>query len=307
MVILRTMRWDVISLAIFLAGLSAAPAAAQDAAAPDNTPEGPTIIVRPPLTEDARKQELREFTKQILRPPRIRHPVAKFFFPICPQVLGLGADEAEAIAERIRENARALGVGASTDPACHPTVKVAFMAPSAGPSDRWLTAESAQLAHLAVYERERVLSESGPVRAWNRIVVRDFNGEPIEVGTMIFSEPYSRTDPIVTTEITGAAVLIAREAAEGFTLAQLADYITLRTLIGTGAPASDEGVPAPTILTLFHAPDPPAEMTSFDRTLVAELYNASRNSSPRRVYNDIARAAAESSRNAGTEPEAPKP
>lgn len=301
------MRWYLIILVIALAGLSAAPAAAQVVAAPDNTPEGTTIIVRPPLTEDERKQELREFTKQIVRPPRMRHPVAKFFYPICPQVLGLAADEAEAIAERIRENARAMGVGASTDPACLPTVKVAFMAPAAGPSDRWLTADSAQLAHLAIYERERVLAETGPVRAWNRAVVRDFNGEPIEVGRAIFIDPYKQNDPIVTTEITGAAVLIAREAAKGFTLAQLADYITMRTLIGTSAPSSVEGVPARTILTLFDGPDPPAEMTSFDRALVAELYNASRNSSPRRVYNDIARAAAQSERIARAEPEAPKP
>lgn len=301
------MRSHVIRLAIALAGLAAVPAAAEDATAQDDAPEGTTIIVRPPLTENERKQELREFTKQIVRPPRMRHPVAKFFYPICPQVLGLAADEAEAIAERIRENARAMGVGANTDPACLPTVKVAFMAPAAGPSDRWLTADSAQLAHLTIYERERVLAESGPVRAWNRVVVRDFNGQPIEVGTMIFIEPYSRNDPIVTTEITGAAVLIAREAAEGFTLAQLADYITMRTLIGTGAPSSEGGVPARTILTLFEEPDPPAEMTLFDRALVAELYNASRNSSPRRVYNDIARAAVKSERIAGAEPEAPKP
>lgn len=301
------MRSHAITLAIALAGVSAVPAAAQDAAAQDNTPEGATIIVRPPLTENERKQELREFTKQIVRPPRMHHPVAKFFYPVCPQVLGLAADDAELIAERIRENARASGVGANTDAACLPTLKVAFMAPTAGPSDRWLTADSAQLAHLAIYERERVLAESGPVRAWNRVVVRDFNGQPIQVGTMIRIEPYSRSDPIVTTEITGAAVLIAREAAEGFTLAQLADYITMRTLIGTGAPSSEAGVPARSILTLFDEPDPPAEMTLFDRALVAELYNASRNSSPRRVYNDIARAAVKSERISGAEPEAPKP
>lgn len=307
MVTLCGLRQPAITLAIALAGLSAAPAAAQDAAARDDAPEGATIIVRPPLTENERKQELREFTKQIVRPPRMRHPVAKFFYPICPQVLGIAAEEAEAIAERIRENARALGIGANTDPACLPTVKVAFMAPAAGPSDRWLTADSAQLAHLAIYERKRVLGESGPVRAWNRVVVRDFNRQPIEVGKMIEIDPYSPSDPIVTTEITGSAVLIAREAAEGFTLAQLADYITMRTLIGTGAPASEEGVAARTILTLFDHPHPPAEMTAFDRALVAELYNASRNSSPRRVYHDIARAAVEAERNATAEPEVPKP
>lgn len=307
MVILSMMRTHAISLAIALAGLSAAPAAAQEAVPQGDAPEGTTIIVRPPLTESERKQELREFTKQIVRPPRMHHPVAKFFYPICPQVLGLAADEAEAIAERIRQNARALGVGANTDPACLPTVKVAFMAPVAGPSDRWLGIDSPQLAHLAIYERRRVLAEKGPVRAWNRVEVRDYFGQPLVIGEATFVDPISTNDPLMTTEITGAAILIAREAAEGFTLAQLADYITMRTLIGTGAPSSEEGVPARTILTLFDNPHPPAEMTAFDRALVAELYNASRNSSPRRVYNDIARAAVEAERNAKAEPEVPKP
>lgn len=298
------MHWPATTLAFVLTGLTAVLAVPQDAAAQDSAPRGGTIIVRPPLTENERKQELREFTKQIVRPPRMRHPVARFFYPICPQVLGLAADEAEAIAERIRENARTLGVGANTEPACLPTVKAAFMSPAAGPPEGWLSADSAQLAHLATYERERVLAETGPVRAWNRVVVRDFDGAPLEVGMWLYTEPHSGNDPIVTTEITGAAVLIAREAAAGFTLAQLADYITVRTLIGTGAPSGEAGVAARTILTLFAEAHPPAGMTAFDRALVAELYNASRNASPRRIYKDIARAAARSERSAGTQGEA---
>lgn len=307
MVILCMMRSHVTRLAIALAGLSAAPAAAQDAAAQDDTPEGTTIIVRPPLTESGRMQELREFTKQIVRPPRMHHPVAKFFYPICPQVLGLAPDEAEAIAERIRENARALGVGANTDPACLPTVKVAFMAPAAGPPERWLSYDSPSIAHLSGRQRERVLAETGPVRAWNRIVIRDARGQPFPLFDKlrpVFStefapemdQPYSGSDPIITAEITGAAVMISRDAAHGFTLAQLADYATVRTLIETSAPSNEAGAPVPTILTLFDEAEPPAEMTSFDRALVAELYNASRNSSARRVYNDIARAAVETER-----------
>jgi hypothetical protein len=50
-------------------------------------------------------------------------------------------------------------------------------------------------------------------------------------------------------------------------------------------------VPVRTILALFDDPDPPAGLTAFDRALVAELYNASRNPAARRVHNDIARAA----------------
>ena len=290
------MRSHAISLAIALAGLFATPAAAQDAVAQGDAPEGTTIIVRPPLTENERKQELREFTKQIVRPPRMHQPIAKFFFPVCPQVRGLAAADAEAIAERMRQNARALGIGANEDPKCAPTILVAFMSPAAGPPEKWLSADSPQLAHLAARERERVLSEAGPVRAWNRVEVRDFYGQPQVVGetTLIDPQPKSRTDPIVTTEITGAAVLIARDAAEGLTLAQLADYATMRTLIGSGAPPDGGLTPVETILSLFEDADPPVGMTSFDKALVEELYNASQNSSARPVYNDIAAAAVRS-------------
>jgi hypothetical protein len=261
--------------------------------------EGKPIIVRPPPTEAERKAELRDFTREVIRPPRLRQPVAKFAFPVCVEVRGLSSEDAAVIAERIRENAEALGVGADRKPDCLPTVRVAFMAPAAGPAERWLSADSPQLAHLASYQRERVLGEAGPVRAWNRIMVRDFEGRPLTIGdpraviaggttVPALLDPLSTTDPIVTTEITGAAVLIAREAAEGRTLGQLADYATVRALLGTGAPEGD--APVATILTLFSDPAPPAGLTEFDRALVRELYDASRNAKPRRVFNDIARA-----------------
>jgi hypothetical protein len=268
--------------------LSAAPPA------PDTMPETEArepIIVTPPPTPAERRKALRDFTRQIIRPQRMAQPVARFFYPVCPEVRGLAPEDATAIAERIRENARMLGVGASSDPACVPTIRAGFMAPQAGRPESWLADGSAQLAHLASHQRAQVLAETGPVRAWNRVVVRDYFGQPLEVGRRALIDPISHHDPLITTEITGAAVLIARESAEGFTLAQLADYITVRALIGTGAPAADSAVPVRTILALFDDPDPPAGLTDFDRALVAELYNASRNPTARRVYHDIARAA----------------
>jgi len=260
-------------------------------------PAGDPIIVRPPATGAERHEELRDFTRKVIRPPRMHHPVAKFLYPVCVTVLGLAPGDAAVIAERIRENAEMLGVGANRASDCVPTVRVAFMAPAAGPATGWLTAQSPQLAHLASYQRERVLAESGPVRAWNKVVVRDINGRAIEpqIGdqlrfpTFAEVEQFSTTDPIVTTEITAAAVLIARDAADGFTLGQLADYATMRTLLGTGAPEGDP--PAPTILTLFDDPQAPAGLTDFDRALVRGLYDASRNAKPRRVFNAIALAA----------------
>lgn len=271
----------------------AASAAAQEARA--SAP--PEIIVRPPPTEAERQRQLRDFARAVIRPPRLNQPVAKFLYPVCVAVRGLEADDAAVIADRIRENAEALGVGADRASDCVPTVRVAFMAAAAGPPDGWLGADSPQLAHLAGYQCERVLTETGPVRAWNKIAVRDAAGkafrpqlgDQLRFPTFTEIEPLSASDPIVTTEITGAAVLISREAAHGFTLGQLADYATMRVLLGTRAVGGD--APAATILSLFDDPAPPAGLTDFDRALVRELYDASRNASPRRVYNDIARAA----------------
>lgn len=282
------MRWHAGLLMVIAV---AAPVAGQDAQGAAAPAVGPDIIVRPPPTESERHKELRDFTREVIRPPKLRQPIAKFAFPVCVDVRGLAPDDAAVIAERIRENAEALGVGANPAPDCLPTVRVAFMAPAAGPATGWLTPGSPQLAHLASYQRERVLAESGPVRAWHKVAVRDFYGRParFEEFNSIDPQPQSRTDPAVTTEITGAAVLIEREAAQGFTLGQLADYATMRALLDTGALEGE--VPAPTILTLFSAAGPPDGLTSFDRALVRELYDASRNAKPRRVYNDIARAA----------------
>lgn len=300
------MAFKAITVALVLA---AGPSAVDERtqSAEPTVPQGSTIIVTPPPTEGERREELREFTKQIVRPPRLRQPVAKFLYPVCVQVLGLDVPDAKAIAERIRANARDLGIGADNNPKCLPTVRVAFMAPAAGPPERWLSYDSPSIAHLSGRQRERVLAETGPVRAWNRIVIRDARGQPFPLFDKlrpVFStefapemdQPYSGSDPIITAEITGAAVMISRDAAHGFTLAQLAHYATVRTLLETSAPSDEASAPVPTILTLFDEAEPPAEMTSFDRALVAELYNASRNSSARRIYNDIARAAVETER-----------
>lgn len=284
----------------FAVAMAVLPIAASAAAQESRASAPPEIIVRPPPTEAERHKELREFTRDVIRPPRLDQPVAKFFFPVCVTVLGLAPEDAETIAGRIRENAETLGVGADRSPDCVPTVRVAFMAPAAGAPERWLSAGSPQLAHLTGYQRERVLGETGPVRAWNRIVVRDPEGRPLPngdpqawleggVSVPALLDPLSATDPIVSTEITGAAVLISREAAHGFTLGQLADYATMRALLGTDA--VEGGAPVRTILTLFDDAAPPAGLADYDKALVRELYDASRNAKPRRVYNDIARAA----------------
>lgn len=256
------------------------------------------IVVTPPITQGERREQLRDFARAVIREPRRGLPIARFRFPVCAKVIGLADDDARAIETRIHDNAARIGLGADPDPDCTPTIRAAFMAPGAGPPESWLSDDSPQLAHLPIWQRRELQAEAGPVRAFNRVIVRDHEGQPIngsekngrvmDAGIPTLVDPLGASDPINVAEITGAAILIEREAADGFTLAQLADYITLRTLLATGTPDADTIVAAPTILTLFQGRDAPAGMTSFDEALLQALYRASRNSTPRRVISDVA-------------------
>jgi len=57
------------------------------------------------------------------------------------------------------------------------------------------------------------------------------------------------------------------------TLGQLADYVSLVGLADIDLDA--DGAGAPTILRLFHDPNPPQELTPWDRALLYSLYNTS--------------------------------
>ncbi|MEL7518704.1 MAG: hypothetical protein AAFN48_07100 [Pseudomonadota bacterium] len=287
-----------------MAALCAAfPAFASDRAQTDEDRATKPIIVTAPLTEAERRKQLRAFTREIIRPPRKDRPIARFRFPICPKVKGLAPEDARAIEARIRENAQRLGSGANEDPNCTPSVRVAFMAPGAGAAVSWLNEESEQLSHLPTYQRRRVLSEKAPVRAWSKVVLRDQLGQPLRLlenngrviggqDSPILVDQFSASDPIHTSEITGAAILIEREAAEGSTLAQLADYITMRALLDTSPPAPDTPPSAPTILTLFDQGAPPESLTPYDEALLRGVYKAPRNSAARRIIANTAKIAA---------------
>ncbi|MEM7689707.1 MAG: hypothetical protein AAF291_11865 [Pseudomonadota bacterium] len=283
-----------------LAALCAAyPALAADPADGDEARAKKPIIVTAPLSEGERRKQLRAFTREIVRPPRRDRPIARFRFPICVQVKGLPPEDARAIEGRIRENAQALASGANDDPDCTPTVRVAFMAPAAGPAQVWLSQDSKQLSHMPIYQRQRVLAEKAPVRAWSKTVLRDQFGQPLrlldkngrvigEQDGFVLIDQFSASDPIHVSETTGAAVLIERDAAEGFTLAQLADYITMRALLDTSPPDPKRPPSAPTILTLFDKGPSPKGLTPYDEALLRGVYDAPRNSAPRRIIANTA-------------------
>jgi len=85
---LRPMSSGIITFALALAAVPPATDEAILSAEPQGS-QGTTIIVTPPPTESERRQELRDFTKQIIRSPRLRQPVAKFLYRYASRCLAL--------------------------------------------------------------------------------------------------------------------------------------------------------------------------------------------------------------------------
>lgn len=290
-----------VTIAIALGVLWAANGFAQDTNEQNSASaevDDPTIVVEASPTDRERRAELRNMVADIINKPREGRTVATYFKAICPRVIGLPEAETRVIEERIRENAETLGVNRPAADKCEPNVTVVFVPPSKGPPEAWMTTSNDMLGHLLSYQRNGILNEHDPVRAWTFNEVRsadgavlpDPNGQRIS-GPLDFANPVrilSRLRTNSTVEITGAAVMIELTSAMNKTLGQLADYASMRTF-GNSRSLSAEAKPAAdTILTLFRDKDPPTGLTTFDRAVISKLYDTSRNSLARRYYNNIA-------------------
>ncbi|MEL6530708.1 MAG: hypothetical protein AAFQ27_12165 [Pseudomonadota bacterium] len=279
----------------FLATLMAAQSPVAQEQSPQSAPlsavqdDSDTIIVTAPREETERRIEIRRLAGKVIRKPRQGYPIARFFLPVCPKVYGLSATDAEVVEQRIRHNAREFGPGQRRSKDCDVNLKIVLLANSVGSSDTWLTSDSEQLSHLLSYQKQRVLEEEGPVRAWNVTALRTADGGRLEASAGLNKVPLnSRLTYPVTSEITSAMMLIEFDAVKTKTLQQLADYASMRAFLGTEGVDGSKGAPVDTILTLFHDEVPPEGLTEFDQALMDKLYSLPRNANTARIFGAVA-------------------
>jgi hypothetical protein len=207
-------------------------------------------------------------------------PLARFADPICPGVVGMKVEVAEAIVGRIRENAEALGLPLSDPASCEPNVIATFVADGKDYLARLRARQGWMFVDMDESERESLFETNGPVRAWTRTVVRSRDG--MQVGrreglaqlpeTTMWSA-HSKIYVATRRDYLAAMVLVDRAAADGLSVFQLADYVTMRAL---GGEAFREVAPeGRTILALFDgAEGAPRQMTAADRIYLTTLYEA---------------------------------
>ncbi|MEL6707288.1 MAG: hypothetical protein AAFP79_03315 [Pseudomonadota bacterium] len=266
---------------------------------PSTQSDDPEIIVEAPRTERERRAELREMVADIITKPRAGRTVATYFEAICPKIIGVPEAEGRVIAERISENAAALGVNRRNPREnCKPNLTVIFVPTANGPPEAWLTSDNDMLRHLLSYQRYTVLNDADPVRAWTTNELRTADGTEIPnangqriAGALNFGNPLrqvSRFKSDTTVEITGSVIMIELASAVDKTLGQLADYASMRTFGNVRSLDADASPAADTILTLFRSEDAPEALTTFDRALISKMYDTQRNSLANRYYTNIA-------------------
>lgn len=209
--------------------------------------------------------------------------IARYHDALCPGIIGVQRDSAEMIVGLIRQNAAELGLHLADPETCEPNLILAVPDDSLAYANALKKRSPELFEDLDLDQRHALFETAGPARAFAQVITRTRDGmwvgrqdslviPPQAQAWMAHSKIYlaTRRDIVTTT------VLLDRNAVRGLTIAQLADYVTMRALGGDAAErlTSRGG----TILGLFDGGGPrPAGLSPADRILLQTIYSTEPN------------------------------
>jgi hypothetical protein len=207
-------------------------------------------------------------------------PLARFEDPVCPGVVGLQVDYATALVARIRANAAELGIQTADEDNCEPNLIVAFLSDGRDYLQRLNGERGWLFESLDRSERQALLNSEGPARAWITTITRTRDGLPVRRRENLVNIPHAgmwsaHSLIYVPTrqDITSAMVLIDRDAIEGYSANQLADYASLFGFADF-VPQADADTPSIQRLFDTQGTSPPESLTLFDRAYLERLYSS---------------------------------
>lgn len=230
-------------------------------------------------------------------------PLARFQRPICPGVWGLLPENAQAVIDRIYNNAERAGAAVNEDPECAANLWVIFVEDPRATFTELRNSGNRLTRNLAPAEARRLRGEDGPALAWNVTFIRTREGEIVGVSgdpptldimqgnigsgdvPMNTVSAMSRSNSAVRLDIEMSVVLIERSAIAAFDAYAIADYATMRALSRTREPGG--GGRFATVLTLFE--DGQDRLTDFDLAYLQDLYSSRATQPGRQGHGRIAR------------------
>lgn len=206
-------------------------------------------------------------------------PLPRFEDPLCPGIVGLKVEAAEAMVGRIRSRAQEAGLRLAGEEGCEPNMIVAFIGDGRGYLQRLSHGRPYMFESLGVQERQELLASEGPVHVLPQVRTRSRDGMVVPRRENLVQPPqtemwmaHSRIYTPTRQDITSVLVLIDPMAISGMTIDQLADYAAMRAF----APAlvQRQELSAGSILGLFDVPAEarPASLSAVDQAALATLY-----------------------------------
>ena len=134
-------------------------------------PESITVTGTRPSDET-----IRNFVKTRAAPTRVLGKMARWKRKICPLTIGLGANYAKFVTQRIRDVASAVGAPVNAEP-CAPNIEVIFTTAPQGFLDRVRKTGPLFLGYFTSGSQADALSQvTHPIQAWYTTESIDYNG-----------------------------------------------------------------------------------------------------------------------------------
>lgn len=202
-------------------------------------------------------------------------PLARFEDRLCPGVTGLTAEMAALIIDRVRANARELGVRVQDD-GCAANFVIVFTPDGEALLRGLMEANPQNFQFLDQSDKDDML-EPGPVHVWTSVEPRTLTGMPIAQVRDLTNPPrmavhaaHTRIYTTTRRDITAIMIAFDNDAVRHLSVGQLADYATMRGLAQT---RPVPGMAIDSILSLFEGGDaPPTRLTNFDAAYLRALY-----------------------------------
>lgn len=269
------------------------------------TPETPSTLSKITI-QGMRQQELRvkvdHFVNSVVSPPPSHESLLRWNKPVCPLVVGLPRDWGDFILAHISQAARDAHARLAGR-RCEPNLFVVVTAQPKAVLKQWMAHNPQVDTKNGIAPLEHFLHSTRPVRVWYNPQPDCAGGafRPGSAGLMngvgvpspglskhVAAGPPGGMGPTycdnsIDTHLMygevrsiGYAIVVAdmnKLHQKHVTLGQLADYVSL---VGLADVRLDtDGAGAPTILRLFHDPNPPQALTPWDRALLYSLYTTS--------------------------------
>jgi len=280
------MRRTVLTSLAWLASLGGASIALPLEAQTGASPADPVVVTARPLPP--RRETLRWFGA-ISGYPDGDAPLSRLTEPLCIASSGLAAKAALPVADRILGHAERLGIRLGGDK-CRPNVLILFVDNGAQQVAWLIDHRPGIFGDLPFADVRAMAKDKGPVHAWHMTAITSRDGDQLVPGAnnipTLNIPSASRITLPTKSHIAAAVVMIDRDAVNGKTIHQIADYATMRVL-AVVRPRRTEGIS--TILTLFDEQAAPEGLTPFDWGYLRGLYAGQGNQRPGFQYAAMAR------------------